>query len=140
MGSALQDQPLQSVPAQHTQSQLLRRKRPSLFKQVKKIDDKRAIILEFRVEVVGAFPDLGSVAERLEASSEISSSVGEGLRTVPGRKSRGEEMGFFSQEFSNRKQAARGIFVEAVTRRGTWSEVGRGREEREELGRAKFQA
>jgi hypothetical protein len=30
--------------------------------------------------------------------------------------------------------------VEAVTTRGTWSKVGRGREEREELGRARFQA
>jgi hypothetical protein len=101
---------------------------------------KRAIILEFRVEVVGAFPDLGSVAERLKAGSEITSSVSEGRRTVLGRKSRGEEKGVFSQEFLNRKQAARGFFVEAVTRRGTWSEVGRGREEREELGRARFQA
>jgi hypothetical protein len=60
--------------------------------------------------VVGAFPDLGSVAERLEASSEISSSVNDGQRTVPGRKSRGEEKGVFQPRILEPKACRPGNF------------------------------
>jgi hypothetical protein len=57
----------------------------------KKIDNKGAIVLEFRVAKVGAFPDLDGVAKSFEASSNVSSSVSDGRGIVLGRKGRGEK-------------------------------------------------
>jgi hypothetical protein len=52
----------------------------------------------------------------------------------------GRKRGFRSHEFSKQKQTGREMVVEAVTSRGKWSEVGRGREVSDEFGRARFQS
>jgi hypothetical protein len=52
----------------------------------------------------------------------------------------GRKRGSSSQAFSNCKQWERRIAVEAVTRRGTWSEVGRWSEVRAESSKEELQA
>jgi hypothetical protein len=108
--SMLEDQPFKSRPARHTQSKLLDRERSSFFKEIKQINDEGTIILEFGVEVVGVFPDLGGIAKSLEASSDIPSSVSDGRRIVPGRESGREEEGGFSAMSSRTENKPPGEF------------------------------
>jgi hypothetical protein len=89
--STHQHQLLQGGPAQGTEGELIHREGTSFLEEIKHINHERAIIFEFGVEFVGAFPNLGSVAEGFQASCKIASSVSSDARFGPGRESGGKE-------------------------------------------------
>jgi hypothetical protein len=122
--SSSQNKLTEGIPAKDTKTDLASGEIPSFLKQIKKVNHEFAIIFEFWKGEVGAFPDLGGGEDfRRAARSAAASDLGGFLFQavmVEGRK-----VGFKSQAFSNRKQGGRGMFVEAETRSGKWSEVGR---------------
>jgi hypothetical protein len=75
VSSTLEDQALQGRPAKHTQRELVFRKRTAFLEQVKQVNQERAVVLVLGVIEVGAFPDLGGVAERFKASGEVPGGV-----------------------------------------------------------------
>jgi hypothetical protein len=79
--------------AQDTQRELIHEEHPSFLKQIKHINKELAVIFKFRVEKVGAFPNLGSSAEGFQASGEVTRHIIHDIRHGPGREGGGEEKG-----------------------------------------------
>lgn len=110
---------------------------PGLFKQIKQVNDKLAVIVMMWDKPVRPFPNPGSKPEGFFFPAMM---VAVALRPGSGcdqaRVVVGKKRGSRSHAFSNRKCEEQGMEVDAETRRGVCLEAGRGRHLRAEFGRA----
>jgi hypothetical protein len=88
---ASENQPLQGSPAGDTKPELIGGERAGLLEKVQKVNQEHTVILKLGIKAVGAFPDLGSGAEGLQAGCKIPSRIGTGSRRVPSREGSLEE-------------------------------------------------
>jgi hypothetical protein len=71
--------------------ELIGGERAGLLEKVQKVNQEHTIILKLGIKAVGAFPDLGSGAEGLQAGRKIPSRISTRSRRVPSREGSLEE-------------------------------------------------